>query len=518
MHRSPTLFNSLPGMAYRSSHNPQREMTLVSKGALDLTGHAPIAFIEPATIPYGSLIHAQDRQQVMSELAQAIGAERPFEILYRLRTASGEIKWVLERGGGVFDENGRLEAVEGFIADITERVLAEQLLEQRVHDRTRKLTALYDVLAVAAGKPDLKTVLAHALEQVLNAVHGQAGIVQLLGQEGNYLYLAAEKGLPKARLPQLAQCSAYAGLSGQIVQNKQPIANLYATLANNDPFKQAALQAFASLPMNAPDHLVGVLTVFRQQQRPFSEGDLDLLASVADQIGATIESARLRRDNERLVVLEERNRLARELHDSVTQSLYSLTIFAEVNKRFAQAQDYEEVARYADRIAETAENTLKEMRLLLHNLRPSSLQEAGFVGALQQRLDSVEKRAGISTRLIVADGITLSPPVEEALFHIAEEALNNALKHACATAVVVQVSQNAQQLCLTIRDNGRGFNPNQLADQGGLGLASMRERAALLQGELMIESVEKEGTAVSVTLSLHALAATTDSKNLLDLP
>ena len=165
MHRSPTLFNSLPGMAYRSSHNPQREMTLVSKGALDLTGHPPMAFIEPASVPYGSLIHAQDRHQVMSELAQAIGAERPFEILYRLRTASGEIKWVLERGGGVFDENGRLEAVEGFIADITERVLAEQLLEQRVHDRTRKLAALYDVLAVAAGKPDLTTVLAHALEQ-----------------------------------------------------------------------------------------------------------------------------------------------------------------------------------------------------------------------------------------------------------------------------------------------------------------------------------------------------------------
>lgn len=513
-----TLMSSLPGMAYRGPHNAQREMELVNKGAFELTGYPPEKFIIPAEIAYASLIHEDDRDRVRAELETAIRAHEPFELLYRLRTATGEIKWVLERGEALLTADENMAGVEGFVADITERILAQQLLEQRVVDRTRKLSALYRVMTLAAEQSDLKMLLQEALSWVLTAVHGDAGAIHLLDNRREALHLAGQEALPTQLAQQLAHLPPDKGLAAEI-------------LATNVPFTSANIQAessltqlvrdqfhtYAGLRIDVRGHALGILSIFRHSQRSFSEGDMALLDSIADQIGSAIENAQLRRENERLLVLDERTRLARELHDAVTQSLYSLTLFAEVNQRYARAGDMENVAAYTQRIGETAEKSLKEMRLLLHNLRPSVLQNAGLISALQQRLDAVEKRAGITTKLLADDEIVLPPHVEESLFHIAEEALNNSLKHASATAVTVQISQTGSLVTLLIRDNGCGFDVNSLDDSGGMGLYNMRERAKLLGGEMQISAQAQKGVTITVKLNLDNLQESTDSRTLLDL-
>jgi signal transduction histidine kinase len=325
------------------------------------------------------------------------------------------------------------------------------------------------------------------------------------------------EALPEEMLIHLEQFSPVQGLASDILETSTPYItpdiqadHTVAHMVGNQ------FHSFAGLRIHARGHTLGILSIFRKNERIFSEGDTALLVSVADQIGTAIENAQLRRENERLLVLDERNRLARELHDAVTQSLYSLTLFAEVNQRYARAGDLKNVAAYSQRIEETAEKSLREMRLLLHNLRPSILQDAGLVSAIQQRLDAVEKRAGIATKLVADDAITLPSHVEESLFHITEEALNNSLKHAQATAVTVKISQSQQQVTLIIQDNGRGFDITNLSDSGGMGLATMRERAKLLGGRIQVHS-SNGSTQIIIHINLNTLQESADSQTLLDL-
>jgi len=138
------------------------------------------------------------------------------------------------------------------------------------------------------------------------------------------------------------------------------------------------------------------------------------------------------------------------------------------------------------------------MRLLVYELRPLVLRREGLVGALQQRLDAVEKRAGMDARLLTEGEIELAAPVEEALYRIAQEALNNALKHAAATSVTVRISPEDDRVTLGIVDNGKGFDPQDASAAGGLGLVSMRERAEKLDGTVTIVSAPGKGTSVQV--------------------
>jgi signal transduction histidine kinase len=202
-------------------------------------------------------------------------------------------------------------------------------------------------------------------------------------------------------------------------------------------------------------------------------------------------------------------RLARDLHDSVTQSLYSLTLLTEGGRRLASMGQVESIDGYFTDLGEIALQSLKEMRLLIHELRPPVLEEQGLVGALQQRLDTVEGRAGVEARLLMVGdlfegGAVLALPasVEQDLYGIAQEALNNALKHAVATSITIWLRADGERLELEVVDDGRGFDPESAVDGGGIGLSSMRERAERLGGSLAIRSVPGQGTTVKVSLNL----------------
>jgi len=200
--------------------------------------------------------------------------------------------------------------------------------------------------------------------------------------------------------------------------------------------------------------------------------------------------------------LEERQRLARELHDSVTQSLYSLTLLAEAARRLAGAGDLEQVRALLGRLGETALQSLKEMRLLVYELRPLPLEKQGLAGALQQRLDAVEKRAGIKARLVVEGRLDLPARLEEELYRLVQEALNNALKHAAATSTQVLIRRNGAALELEVADNGRGFDLEAAGDGGGMGMVTMRERAQRLGADLAIDSAPGRGTGVRVRVPI----------------
>jgi len=200
---------------------------------------------------------------------------------------------------------------------------------------------------------------------------------------------------------------------------------------------------------------------------------------------------------EELATAKERNRLARELHDSVAQTLYGLTLQAEAASRKLTIGQTKEVAEYLSEIRDSSQQTLKETRLLIFELRPPIFEQEGLVPALRARLESVESRSGLKTQINLQEVGRLTNGIESGLYGISNEVLNNILKHAHASEVVVSLEKQPGKIVLQISDNGIGFDLDSAEYHGGLGLKGMRERAEQIGGDLRISSGEN-GTQVSV--------------------
>jgi signal transduction histidine kinase len=254
-------------------------------------------------------------------------------------------------------------------------------------------------------------------------------------------------------------------------------------------------------PMRARGQVIGLIGLLREPNRSFSLAEVSLLASIADQVGLAVDGSRLRQLAERTAILEERHRLARDLHDSVTQQLYGLILFAKSGQK-ANGSDAL-TGHFFNRIVEIAEQAIEEIRQLIHQLYPPSLAKKGLAGALQQRLDTLEEQAGLKTHLLAQESLEMPAPVAEALYYIAQESLNNALKHAAASSVSVYLRGQDEHVELEVKDDGCGFDPATLTGQDGLGLANMQERARSLGGSLQIRSALGQGTTVKVWLGTY---------------
>jgi nitrate/nitrite-specific signal transduction histidine kinase len=405
------------------------------------------------------------------------------------------------------DELGQL--ADSFNQMTNQIVQAQQTLEQRVMDRTRDLSALYAVTAVASRSLDQDRVLASSLDQVLEVMACDYGAFHLWHAEEGTLQLAIQRHVPQEIIDYVQTSPNGVGLVRWVVDHGESL--LIDDLAQDPRVINTAAaehvrgRSYVGVPMCIKNRVLGVLSVVSERGHSFEPEEVELLTTIADQVGVAVENARLYKQAEQLAVIEERQRLARELHDSVTQSLYSVNLMAETARRTAAQGDLERTRYLIDRSGEMARQALKEMRLLVYELRPAALAQEGLVGALQQRIDTVENRAGVRSRLLVeGDPTQLPPSVEMSLYRIAQEALNNALKHAEATEIAVSVEINLEDVHLIIEDNGKGFDPSFASGQGGIGLKSMQERTEQLAGKYTLHSSPGQGATVHVCLPLQA--------------
>jgi nitrate/nitrite-specific signal transduction histidine kinase len=392
-------------------------------------------------------------------------------------------------------------------------VAARYNLEERVARRTKELAALYDVTAVASASLDLNTLLNQSLDRVLKALACSSGAIHLIQVENQTLEMSACRDIPETLQTIIGQQKVGGGIIGKILTQKEPLIvnNLFRDshfTLDTAHLPEEAL-TYMGVPMHAKGKAIGVLSVLRPSDQTFSSDETALLVSFGDQIGVAAENAQLYQQAEELAVIQERQRLARDLHDAVTQSVYSATLLAATGQRAASAGDWKQVRNFLKRLETVTNQALKELRLLVFELRPSALQDAGLIEALQHRLDAVEKRAGIKTRFLVESDIELGEKQEVMLYRIAIEALNNALKHANASTVCIRLTRHSKNVLLLISDDGQGFDPAVIKDQGGVGLVSMRERAVELGGEIEIESDPGKGTIVTVRLAENTFGAKT---------
>jgi signal transduction histidine kinase len=262
------------------------------------------------------------------------------------------------------------------------------------------------------------------------------------------------------------------------------------------PSAHPEMSGFLGVPVRNGPEVLGIIFVANKASgEPFIERDTELLSLFAAHAAIALTNARLYERSRELSVLEERGRLARELHDAVSQRLFSIRAHA----RAASALVSSDSGRAAGEIAEIAElgaQAHAELRAVIDGLMPPELD--GLAASLRRYATLAGRAHGVPVEVIAADVGELPQAVAAAAFRVAQEALHNALRHSGASSVRVTLSRTPHRVTLTVADNGTGFDPELAA--GGLGLASMRERAAFVGGVLRVRSAPGAGTEVRLVV------------------
>jgi nitrate/nitrite-specific signal transduction histidine kinase len=407
----------------------------------------------------------------------------------------------VERG----DEIGTLaQAFNSMTAQLRELI---ESLEQRVEARTQALHQRALQLETSAQ-------VSREITAILEIDELLSGVVDLIQQGFGYysvrIFLVDEESklliqqAGSGGAPQLLQPLEIDGnsLNSEAVRSNDHVLVVDVALdpRTADGTESPGAGSELVVPLRVGGHVIGTLDVLSQKTDAFTAADVLATQILCDQTAIAIVNARLYEQSRELAVVQERNRLARELHDSVTQSLYSLGLLSEGWRRLVSAGQLENVEEHLARIGEISQSALKEMRRLIYELRPPVLEQEGLLGALHQRLEAVEGRVGIDARLEVEDLVDMPAYMEEGLYRIALEALNNSLKHASANSVTVRISTDGTQLALEVIDDGVGFDPEPSGHDGRMGITGMRERAAQIGGDLIVIAEPGAGTMIRTTV------------------
>jgi PAS domain S-box-containing protein len=263
-------------------------------------------------------------------------------------------------------------------------------------------------------------------------------------------------------------------------------------------FQDAPWDTVVAVPLISRGQAIGGLCVFYPRGTVPAETEIAFLTAIASQAAVAAENARLFGEVKEKAILEERHRLARELHDSVSQALYGIALGARTARTLLD-RDPAQAAEPLDYVLSLAEAGLTEMRALIFELRPETLETEGLVAALTRQIDSARARHGLEVHLECSSEPDLPYAVKEAVYRIAQEALTNITKHARARRVDVRLADGPPELTLEVSDDGIGF-ASEDTFPGHLGLRSMRERAINVGGTVEVETAPLRGTRIRVRI------------------
>ena len=385
----------------------------------------------------------------------------------------------------------------------TEVQQSTNILRDRVAARTRDLESLYEIAAITSQPLELPVILKAGLQRILENLACDSGIIHVLDKGFGNASLVESTKLDPSHLDEIRLLDTSNPFLRELIQDQLPI---LVTNAKFDPrlvdwLLPTDIRCLIGIPMRARGEVQGILSLYCKQEHDFSPDDIKLAASIADHLGVAIDNAKLQAQSEQAAVIEERERLARDLHDSATQSLFSLTLFAAAAREKLRTGQTDIALQHLADIGYTANQTHREMRLLLYQLGRSQLMEEGLVEALNRRLNAVERRSGINVTFNPQYFVNLNPEIEQTIYQIANEALNNALKHAGGSSVTVELLGGIlHDITLIIKDNGNGFDLCEANKGAGMGLRNMRLRASKMGGELSIRSSIGEGTEIAARI------------------
>jgi two-component system nitrate/nitrite sensor histidine kinase NarX len=373
---------------------------------------------------------------------------------------------------------------------------SQRTLEQHVQSRTRQLTTLLEVQQALSSRLDPDAVMQMIAEEGRQLIG--ADFAALFVRDDDTLRVTALAGTYGPKMVVGYQMSLYQSATGlaMISQQGVRIPSRDDPRVNRVAMEHAGIQAMLSVPLVSGDMPVGVLSVGNQQPYTFTETDEHTLMLLAPGATIALENARLYAQAQQVAAMEERQRIARDLHDALTQTLFSASMIADVLPRLWERNPVEGQRRLGE-LRQLTRGALAEMRTLLLELRPAALTEANLGDVLKQLGEAITGRARLPVTVTVSGAGILPPEVQVAFYRIAQETLNNAVKHAGAHAVEVTLAFHPDKVSLRICDDGCGFDPSDIA-AGHFGLGIMQERAAAIEAQLAVVSQRSKGTEVTV--------------------
>ncbi len=403
------------------------------------------------------------------------------------------------------DDQLIIEMLAAYAAVAIHNAQLYEELKERDHTLTRHnedLTLLNNIAEALTSSLKYDEILAKTLSLVMDYMDVEAGEIFLLDEDKQTLRLVLHHGQAAAAFWTRDYFKLSDGIIGAVAQSGEPAVSY--DLAHDmrylrDAVVAAGFKQMACFPLTSTGSLVGVLSMVTRSSVPLDAHDVQVITAIGSWAGLAIENARLHDNVRRLAILEERERIAMDLHDGIIQSIYGVGLALEDARLLSQ----EDTAKSQERIRQAIDglnHTIRDIRSYILDLRPRQFSNENLMDGLKRLL--TEFRANT-----LADGNLSGAPEDlanlpqahaVALFHICQEALANAAKHAVARKVDVSVWTTPERIVMEIRDNGRGFNMSGMKTTLGHGLSNMQTRIHQIGGDVEITSMLNEGTSILV--------------------
>jgi PAS domain S-box-containing protein len=457
-------------------------------------------------------IHPEDRAKIKRALSGAAYRRSAFEHDIRAVLPGGVTKHVHFLGRPFLTESGEFTEFIGVIMDITERKRAEQALrasEQVARGQVEALVQSLDVLATAPEPEKFVGQMLSTIGRLLNAQsvglwlfeESSDSFVCRLQAEGEKLAASdpdhpfIKDPLSWKRDPIIQELLFTAG--PVVCEDVEADPRVSEECRNY--FKRGGTKRFLAVPILIGGQPRGVIKIRHADRPPYRPEEIELTQALAHQVMLAIQLNEFAEQGQRGAVLEERNRMARDIHDTLAQGFTGVIVQLEAAEDAISRGWRKEADKHLQRVGELARRSLSEARRSVHALRPQALQEQNFWDALKGIIKNTTVGTALHTGFEARGKVPELPqPWQENLLHIGQEALTNALKYAHARNFKTRLSYKARELRLELRDDGDGFKIKDRHD--GMGLTGMRERVEQMGGELKIASSSGKGTKITVVL------------------
>jgi signal transduction histidine kinase len=362
------------------------------------------------------------------------------------------------------------------------------------------IRAMSDAVLAIARERSVDTVLqriVHSARELVSARYAALGVPDGQGNFARFI----TSGMTEDEIAAMGPLPRTHGLLGAMLESEEshrtPDIRLDPRFRGWWPAAHPIMRSFLGVPIVGGDGVVGAFYLTdKEGDAEFTAADQELIEMLAPHAALAMENARLSERSRELSIVEERNRLARDLHDSLVQKLFGVVLAAKSASTLLD-RDAADARAQVDRLGELAQDAISELRSLVFQLRPAAIETEGLGEALRKHVEVLRRVHATEVSLQLTGTPRLRPGVDDEVFRIAQEALHNALRHARADRIEVRLREDGEALALSISDDGLGFDPGAVSLRARrLGLTSMEERARELGGRLSISSSPGAGTSV----------------------
>ena len=457
-------------------------------------------------------LHAEDRERALEVVAKAARERTDFELDYRIVLRDDAVKYVHSVAHPVFDASGDLIEFVGTMMDVTERNQAEEKLRASEQVTRGQVEALVHSLDVLATAPAPDQFIGQMLRTICRQLNGQSVALSLFDDatesftlrlvvEGEHL-ARSDSQHPLVRHPSIWKQS---GLLRDLIFMGAPVifedieTDPRVPVAFREYFKLSGTKKSLGVPILVSGKVTGVISIRHGDRPPYRREEIELMQALAHQVMLALRLTQLGEQSRRAAILEERNRMARDIHDTLAQGFTGVIMQLEAAEKAIEHHRSKQADEHLRRASGLARESLSEARRSVHALRPQALIEENFWDALKDMIKSMTVGTPLHPSFKIQGEVAQVPPVwQENLLHIGQEALANTVKYAHAHKFGTRLRSDPKELRLEFSDDGDGFNAQDRGD--GRGLAGMRERVEQMGGELKITSSCGKGTKITVVL------------------